>query len=99
MDDEIKKLADDIVVCYNEAYDIYEPKVQTIINNQVKDCNYIEQILDYTIDNYAEKGFNLFMKLLLYYQTVNPYNAREYYELLKNTREEEHNEYVKKLKK
>lgn len=99
MDDNLIELARCLMECYEKAYEIYKIYVDNIINNKMTDINYIEHTLDYCLDIYTEKGFYLFLKLLLYYRTVNYQNAKEYLEILKDTREEEYQEFVKKLQK
>ena len=97
INDELKKMVTGLLECYEEAYNIYKRDVDIIINYQIKDINYIERTLDYILSIYIEKGFNLFIKLLLYYRTVNYQNALEYLEILKEERREEYDEFVKKL--
>ncbi len=99
IDEEFIKLAKGLLECYNAAYEIYEPQVRMIIQNNIKDVNYIEYTLDKVLDIYTEKGFNLFMELLLYYRTVNFEYAKEYLEILKNARTEEYDDFIKKLEK
>ena len=97
IDDEFKRLAESLLSCYEKAYEIYQNEVEYIINNKIKDINYIERTLDYILSIYTEKGFNLFIKLLLYYRLVNYENAKAYLEILKEEREEEYTEFIKKL--
>ena len=99
IDDNIKQLANLLMNSYNEAYDYYKPIVNMIIKTKNKDINYIEHILDNVMDIYTDKGFDLFIELLNYYKTINKDNAQEYLEILKDSREEEYNEHVKKLVK
>lgn len=96
IDENIKELAEELNKLYDEAYEIYKTEVDRIIKFQIKDVKHIERTLDYILDIYTEKGFNLFMELLQYYRTVNEENAREYLEILKGQREEEYYSYVKK---
>ena len=95
MDDNIKKLANELLLVYEEAYRLYEMEVNKIIKYNIKDNNYIERTLDYILSIYTEKGFYLYLKLLLYYKTVNYEGAIAYLELLKEDREEEYKEFVK----
>ena len=99
MDAYLKELARGLLNCYEEAYNIYKVEVDRIINNHITDVNYIERTLDYILSIYTEKGFNLFMRLLLYYRLINYQNAKEYLEILKEDREEEYSDYVKKLRR
>ena len=99
MDNDLYELAKGLVDCYEKAYEIYKIDVDNIINNKIVDINYIERTLDYCLDIYTDKGFYLFIKLLLYYKTVNIEGAYAYLEILKENREEEYQEFVKKYKK
>ena len=99
MIDNIKKIGKELLICYEEAYKLYRPQVKTIINNKIKDIDYIEHTLDGVLNIYTDKGFYLFIELLLYYKKVNYKNACEYLEILKEDREEEYNEFVKSIKK
>ena len=99
MDDNLIELAKGLMKCYEEMYMLCYPLVERIIKYQIKDINLIEHTLDQALDIYTEKGFYLFLKLLLYYRTVNYQNACEYLEILKKDREEEYNEFVKKIGK
>ena len=89
MNEEIKKLANSL----------YKPVGKLIIQNRIKDTDYIEYYLDRVMDIYTEKGFYLFIELVLYYSTVNLNNAREYLNILKELREEEYNDFIKKYQK
>ena len=99
IDEDIKWLGEQLLLCYEEAYNFYRPQVKRIINGKIKDINYIEHTLDGVLDIYTDKGFYLFIELLLYYSTVNYKNARDYLEILKEDREEEYNDFVKSIKK
>lgn len=99
IDDNIKQLVNLLMDSYNEAYNYYEPIVKMIIKTKCKDINYIDHTLDNVMDIYTDKGFDLFIELLNYYKTINKENADEYLEILKDFREDEYNEYVKKLVK
>lgn len=98
IDENIRKLAKDLLDIYEHAYNLYKIDVDYIITNNVKDINYIERILDYVLSIYTEKGFNLFLLLLLYYKDVNYQNAKTYLEILKEERSEEYHDFIKKLK-
>ena len=98
-DKDIHNLARALMASYEELYNYYEPIVRMIIDKKNKDINYIENTLDNIMDIYTDKGFDLFIELQTYYQTVNKENAQEYLEILKDSREEEYHEYVKKLVK
>ena len=99
LENNIKELAKGLLNVYEEAYEIYKVEVDRIINNRIIDNNYIEHTLDYILNIYTEKGFNLFMRLLLYYRIVNYDNAKAYLELLKEERQEEYVDFIKKLRR
>ena len=99
LDDRLKELAESLLSSYEEAYNLCYPTVERIIQYEIKDIDLIEHTLDQALDIYTEKGFNLFIVLLLYYQTVNYQRACEYLEILKDDRKEEYDDYVKKYKK
>ena len=99
IDDNLRILAEELLVSYNLAYDLCYPKVEKIINYKIRDNDLIEHTLDEALDIYTEKGFYLFLKLLIYYRTVNKEKAKTYLEILKTDREEEYLEFVKKYHK
>ena len=99
MDDNIKVLAEGLIECYEKMYWICYPMVQRIIQYKIEDTDIIEHTLDQTLDIYTEKGFNLFIKLLLYYKTVDLEKTYAYLKILKEERMDEYDEFVKKYKK
>ncbi len=99
IDDDFKKLAKEIATGWEIMYNICYPEVERIINNKIRDISVIEHTLDQVMDIYTEKGFYLFLKLLLYYRTINEENAKDYLEILKQYRAEEYVDFVKKYQK
>ena len=99
INNNLRELVQTLMDSYEEAYLLCYPKVEKIINYKMKDNDLIEHTLDEALDIYTEKGFYLFLKLLIYYRTVNPKNAKNYLEILKSSREEEYGEFIKKYKK
>ena len=99
MNKEFEKIAKELVLLYEEAYCLYEPQVKMIIKNKIKDINFIEHMLDNVMDIYTEKGFYLFIELLMYYSTVNYQKAKDYLKILKEQREEEYIDFIKKYQK
>ena len=98
MTDEVfSKLTEELKEMYDKAYELYKVEVDTIINNKITDINYIEHTLDNCLEIYTEKGFNLFMKLLMYYSEVDLEKSFAYVDLVKEQRKEEFDEYEKKL--
>jgi len=96
MDDKLIELIKGLINSYEEMYNLCYPEVERIIKGRITDVNLIEHTLDNILEIYTEKGFYLFIKLLLYYRTVNIDNAYDYLEILKNDREEEYHEFIKK---
>ena len=99
MNDNFRELAEGLMNCWEEMYNLCYPEVERIIKCQIKDINVIEYTLDMALDIYTNKGFDLFIKLLLYYKDINYQNAKDYLEILKNDRSEEYDDFVKKLVK
>ena len=100
MSDEVfKELSKELTKQYDEAYNIWVLVVDNIINNKLRDIDLIEHTLDNIIGIYTEKGFNLFIKLLFYYSSVDLEKSYDYFDILKEQRSEEYDEYIKKLKK
>ena len=99
MEDDIIELAKELMKCYEKMYDFCYCEVDRIIRRKVTDAKLIENILDKILDIYTEKGFYLFIKLLLYYRTINPINANAYLQIMKEQREEEYNDLIKKYQK
>ncbi len=99
LDDNLRELAEGLMRCYEEAYNLCYPEVERIIKYKIKDINIIEHTLDMALNIYTEKGLYFFLKQLLYYRTINLENAYEYFKILKEDRMEEYDEFVKKYKK
>lgn len=99
MNDNIMELAKSLENSYEEMYKLCSASFERIVNYKIKDVNLIEHTLDMALDIYTEKGFYLFLRILDYYKTVNYTNASEYLEILKEEREGEYADFVKKLKK
>lgn len=97
--DNIIELAKGLMNSYEKMYELCYLEVERIIKYRICDISLIEHTLDMALEIYTEKGFYLFLKLLLYYRTVNFKNACEYLEILKEDRFEEYDEFVKKYKK
>ena len=98
IDEHFKELAKKLMDCYEEAYNLYQVEVERIITYKIKDISIIENTLDRVLDIYTEKGFYLFLKLLIYYRTVNIDYAEKYLEILKEIRKEEYEDFAKKMK-
>jgi hypothetical protein len=73
MTGNINHLAKQIKELHKQAYDIYLPEVDFLINNAITDDNAIECLLDRIFDFCSdEKMLALFKKLCRYYFTLNP---------------------------
>ena len=99
IDNNMKELAKYIMECYEKAYEIHKLDVNHIIDNKITDINYIERTLDNCLVIYTEKGFYLFLKLLFYYSDIDPEKSYAYFDILKEERKEEYDDYIKKLEK
>jgi predicted transcriptional regulator len=99
MNNELIKLANELARLYEEAYLTYEPLVNGIIDNKIRDINYIENIIDHVMDIYTEKGFYLCVKLIIYFSSINYNNAQEYLKILKEQRFDEYSELIDKIMK
>ena len=99
VNEQTKNLADEIMACYEEAYNYYSPIVDIIINNKIENIKLIENTLNHIIYIYTEKGFDLFMKLLLYYGSFNVEATYKYVDKAKIQRYSDYNAYIKKLEK
>ncbi len=99
MNDEFIELAKGLMECYEKMYNLCYLEVERIINKRITNNKIIEHTLDQVLDIYTEKGFYLFIKLLLYYRTVNEENAYSYLQIFKEYRTEEYDEFVKKYTK
>ena len=99
VEEKFKKLGLELAKLYDAAYEIYKKDVDNIIDNKIVDVHYIEHTLDNCLGIYTEKGFDLFLKLVFYYSTVNLECSYAYIDILKEQRKEEYDDYVKKLEK
>jgi hypothetical protein len=76
---ELKKMAQSLVLLNEQAYHVYLPLVDAIIQSNSKDENEIGNLLDRILDIACmDKGFLLYKKLCRYYWDINP-NATAYY--------------------
>ncbi len=74
-----KELAESINKITEDAYLIYEPQVDRIYRNKVKDEKEIERVLEALLDySYDDKMLLLFKKLCQYYYKINPTVTYEY---------------------
>lgn len=76
---EFKKIAQSIISLNEQAYQVYLPLVDAIIQTKNKDEKEIEHLLDRILDiACSEKGLLLYKKLCRYYWDINP-NATAFY--------------------
>ena len=76
---EFKKMAQSLVSLNEQAYQVYLPLVDVIIQSKSKDEKEIGHLLDRILDIACmEKGLILYKKLCRYYWDINP-NATAYY--------------------
>ena len=74
-----KELAESINKITQDAFLIYEPQVDRIYRNKVKDEKEIERVLEALLDySYDDKMLLLFKKLCQYYYKINPTVTYEY---------------------
>lgn len=92
-------LANDILKCYEDIYNTYFQIVENIINNNIRDEDFIKDTLNHIIYIYTEKGFDLYMKLLFYYASFNVEATYKYIGAIKTLRENDYRAFVKKLEK
>ena len=77
--DGFKELAESINNITHEAFIIYEPKVDRICCNKVKDEKEIESVIEALLDySYDDKMLLLFKKICRYYYKINPEVTYEY---------------------
>jgi hypothetical protein len=87
-------LAESINKITQEAFIIYEPQVQRIYHNKVKDEKEIERVIEALLDHsYDNKILLLFKKLCQYYYKINPEITYEYVMICRNLWD---NEYLDK---
>jgi hypothetical protein len=76
---EFKKIAQSIISLNEQAYQVYLPLVDAIIQTKNKDEKEIEHLLDRILDiACSEKGLLLYKKLCRYYWDINP-NTTAFY--------------------
>ena len=64
---------------YKRAYIAYKPEVERLINEQIKDENTIEHLLDGLLDFCSDSNMLLLYKQLCrYYWNINPQATAEY---------------------
>jgi hypothetical protein len=78
-------LAESINKITQEAFIIYEPQVQRIYLNKVKDEKEIERVIEALLDySYDDKILLLFKRLCQYYYKINPEITYEYVMIYRN---------------
>jgi len=90
-------LAESINKITQEAFIIYEPQVERIYLNKVKDEKEIERVIEALLDySYDDKILLLFKRLCQYYYKINPEITYEYVMIYRNLWD---NEYLDKNEK
>jgi hypothetical protein len=71
--DKLKPLISQIQQLQEQAYNIYKPQVECLIETQTKDENTIGWLLDHLLDHCGnDKVLLLYQKLCRYYWGINP---------------------------
>ncbi|EKT4502311.1 hypothetical protein [Flavobacterium psychrophilum] len=74
-----KELAESINQITQNAFLVYEPQVDRIYRNKVKDKKEIESIIEALLDySYDDKVLMLFKRICQYYYKINPTVTYEY---------------------
>ena len=74
-----KELAESINKITQEAFILYEPQVDRIYRNKIKDEKEIERVLEVLLNySYDDKMLLLFKRLCRYYYQINPTVTYEY---------------------
>ena len=60
LSNEIKSMIQNLIELYDISYNQIKPKVAYIINNEIKDIDFICHILDELLDIPTDKCYNLF---------------------------------------
>lgn len=93
---EIKEIASGLIELYGIAYIQIRPQVANIINNNVTNIAYIENVLDQLLNIPYEPCYQLFIKLCNYVSTFDKDCANDYLEIYEDLYGEEE---VKEKKK
>ena len=89
----------EIINLYEQIYNEYSNEVDMIINNNITDHNIIENTLNKILSINTNKGFDLYMKLWLYYSNIALEKSFICLSHAKKERQKDFDEYVKKLEK
>jgi hypothetical protein len=82
MDKEIKALAEQIQALNKQAFILYQPEVDALINAKIKDDKTIQRLLERILDfAHDAQILLLFKKMCRYYWTINPAATAEYVNL------------------
>jgi uncharacterized membrane protein YfhO len=75
----LQPLIEQIQQLQEQAYSIYKPQVEQLIETKTKDENTIERLLDYLLDHCGnDKVVLLYKKLCRYYWDINPESTAFY---------------------
>lgn len=93
MDKEIKALAEQIQALNKQAFIVYQPEVDALINVKIKDEKIIQHLLDGLLDfAHDARMLELFKKLCRYYWTINPLATADYVNLYREMWDSENEE-------
>lgn len=81
LSNEIKSMIQNLIELYEISYNQIKPKVAYIINNEIKDIDFICHILDELLDIPTDKCYNLFKELCNYTSQINAKITNEYLEI------------------
>ncbi|WP_291099567.1 MULTISPECIES: hypothetical protein [unclassified Flavobacterium] len=91
--DGFKELAESVNKVTQDVFLIYEPQVDRIYRNKVKDEKEIERVIDALLDYcYDDKMLLLFKRLCRYYYEINPSATCEYAYIYREMWDEESDE-------
>ena len=96
LSDKIKPLIQELIDLYDIAYEHIKPKVTYIINNEIKDIDFICHILDELLNIPTDKSYNLFIELCNYTYKFDKNIANEYLEIYQELYGEDEKENKKK---
>ena len=97
MIEEIKKLIENRGQLAKQAFEQYEPLVNSIITSQNKDVNYISLTLDYMLDFcFDDNMLLLYRRLCLYLLDIDPEATTSYIQAYREMWDEKEENFGKK---
>ena len=93
---QLRLLIDSRADLAKDAYQVYEPKVESLIANKTKNKNEIERLLDGLLDFcFNDDILTLYRKVCKYYYTISPASTVSYIEYYKEMYDPEANKFGK----